>query len=193
MSMSKPMLRRPTEPWDSFLKELDSAMDEAVRLDCIGGFVISQLYGLDRATADLDVVELVPGRSARLLTDLGCRGSVLHRRYRVYLDRVGVAALPESYEDRLSEMFPGTFQYLRLMAVDPYDLALSKLERNSQKDRDDVRFLARRIPLDLKLLRDRYATEIRWQLGQPEREDLTLQLWIDAIEEDRATLPSIDL
>ena len=26
------------------------------------------------------------------------------------------------------------------MALDPYDLALSKLKRNSQKDRDDVRF-----------------------------------------------------
>jgi hypothetical protein len=28
--------------------------------------------------------------------------------------------------------------------------------------------------------------ELRWQLGNPEREDLTLQLWIDAIEEERS-------
>jgi len=38
------------------------------------------------------------------------------------------------------------------MALDPHDLALSKLERNSQKDRDDVRFLARSIPFDLDIL-----------------------------------------
>ena len=36
-------------------------------------------------------------------------------------------------------MFPGTFKHLRLFACDPYDVALSKLERNIQRDRDDVR------------------------------------------------------
>ena len=39
---------RPPEPWDSFLKDLDAAVDAPVRLDCIGGFVVTQLYGLDR-------------------------------------------------------------------------------------------------------------------------------------------------
>ena len=47
-------------------------------------------------------------------------------------------------------MFPGAYRNLHLMALDPYDLALSKLERNSQKDRDDVRFLARRVPEDME-------------------------------------------
>jgi hypothetical protein len=72
------------------------------------------------------------------------------------------------------------------MALDPYDLALSKLERNSQKDRDDVRFLARTVPLDLNILQQRYRNEFRWQLGVPAREDLTLQLWTEVILEDRA-------
>ena len=82
-------------------------------------------------------------------------------------------------------MFPNAYQHLRLMAVDPYDLALSKLERNGQKDRDDVRFLARSVPLDLDILKQRYQTELRWQLGVPEREDLTLKLWLEMIQEDR--------
>jgi hypothetical protein len=73
------------------------------------------------------------------------------------------------------------------MAADPYDLALSKLERDSQKDRDDVRYLGRTIPLDLEILRNRYDKEMRWQLGVPQREDLTLKLWIEMIEEDRAS------
>jgi hypothetical protein len=30
----------------------------------------------------------------------------------------------------------------------------------------------------------RYTTELRWQLGVPKREDLTPQLWLDAIRED---------
>jgi len=83
------------------------------------------------------------------------------------------------------EMFPDAYRHLRLMALDPYDLALSKLERNSQKDRDDVRFLARSVPLDPEVLKRRYATELRWQLGRPEREDLTLRLWSEIILEDK--------
>ncbi len=74
---------RPPEPWDSFFKELDEAVDTTVRLDCIGGFVVTLLYGLTRPT------------------------------------------------------------------------------------------------------QERYATELRWQLGVPKREDLTMQLWLEAIREDR--------
>jgi hypothetical protein len=64
-----------------------------------------------------------------------------------------------------AEIFSGTFQHLRLLALDPYDLALSKLERNIQRDRDDVLHLARTVPLDLEVLKDRYQKELRWQLG----------------------------
>jgi len=87
-------------------------------------------------------------------------------------------------------MFPGTFRHLRLMALDPYDLALTKLERNIERDRNDVRHLARTVPFDLDLLRERYQTEQRPYLGNPEREDLTLKLWIEAIAEDRANSKS---
>jgi hypothetical protein len=177
--------KRPPEPWDSFLQELDAAVNNNVRLDCIGGFVVTQLYGLNRPTADLDVIELAPRDVAEIVMALGVLGGPLSKKHHVYLDRVGVAAVPENYEDRLIEMFPDAYRYLRLMALDPYDLALSKLERNNRKDRDDVRYLARTIPFDLSVLQERYATEMRWQLGRPDREDLTLQLWIEAIEEDR--------
>jgi hypothetical protein len=71
------------------------------------------------------------------------------------------------------------------MALDPYDLALSKLERNIQRDRDDVRHLARTVPFDLDTLEERYQAELRWQMAIPKREDLTLKLWIDAILEER--------
>ncbi len=72
-------------------------------------------------------------------------------------------------------------------ALSAYDPALSKLERNGQKDRDDVRFLARRVPFDLDLLQVRYTTELRWQPGISERQDLTLKLWLEMIREDRNT------
>lgn len=181
---------RPPAPWDSFFGELDAAADSTVRLDCIGGFVVTLLYGLDRPTADVDVVELAPREAGQTLMQLGMRGGPLHEKHRIYLDRAAIAAIPESHEERLVEMFPGAYGNLRIMALDPYDLALSKLERNSQKDRDDVRFLARRVPFDLDLLQARYATELRFQLGVPEREDLTMRLWLEMIREDRSTTPA---
>jgi len=92
---------------------------------------------------------------------------------------------PEDYEERLVDMYPKAFAQLRLLALDPYDLALSKLERNIQKDRDDVKHLALTVPLDLNVLKARYQKELRWQLGNPEREDLTLKLWTEMIEETR--------
>ncbi|MGA9980366.1 MAG: hypothetical protein WBQ08_17230 [Candidatus Sulfotelmatobacter sp.] len=50
------------------------------------------------------------------------RGGLLHKKYKIYLDHVGVAHVPEDYEDRLTEIFPGVFKYLRLFALDPSDL-----------------------------------------------------------------------
>ncbi len=174
------------EPWLSFLRELDAAVHEEVRLDCMGGFVVTLVYGFSRATGDLDVLEIAPSAAGRSIFERGMRGSPLHKKYKIYLDRVGVAKVPENYEDRLTEIFPKTFKHLRLLALDPYDLALSKLERNIERDREDVKHLARAVPFDLEILQDRYQKELRWQVGNPEREDLTLRLWIDAITEERS-------
>jgi len=173
------------EPWLSFLRELDSVVETEIRLDCMGGFVVTMVYGFSRPTADLDVLEIAPREAGKAMLELGVQGGRLHKKYKIYLDPVGVAHAPEDYEERLTEIFPKTFKHLRLCALDPYDLALSKLERNIQKDRDDVKYLAKTVPLDLEVLRERYQKELRWQLGNPEREDLTLRLWIEAIEEER--------
>jgi hypothetical protein len=174
------------EPWFSFLQELDELATETVRMDCIGGFVVIMLHGLNRTTADVDVLEIAPRSMADAFSRVAMLGGPLFQKYGVYLDRVTVAQPPYEYESRLQEMFPGVFRRLRLMALDPYDLALTKLERNIERDRNDVRHLARLIPFDLDLLRERYQAELRPYLGNPKREDLTLKLWIDAIEEDRA-------
>jgi len=174
------------EPWRSFLGELDQHATEETRLDCMGGFVVTVLYGSSRETSDLDVLLIAPAGQRTLLLELGARGGKLHKKYRVYLDYVGVTKVPEDYEERLTEMFAGAFKRLWICALDPYDLALSKLERNLQRDRDDVKHLARTVPFDLDVLRERYEQEMRWQLGNPEREDLTLKLWIEMIEEDRS-------
>src|SRR5438552_16427628 len=94
-------------PWREFLLEVDDLLSEPIALHCLGGFVTTARYGLRRVTGDL------------------------------YFQHVTVASLPDSYGDRLTELFPGQFRHLTLFALEPHDLALSKLARNSPVDRED--------------------------------------------------------
>ncbi len=174
------------DPWKSFFAEIDAALNQEVALHCLGGFVAKIMYDLPRETSDVDVLPIASNNEIDSVISLAVEGSELHKKYGVYLQVVGVATIPEGYESRLTEMFAGTFKHLRLFALDPYDLALSKIERNSQRDRDDVKHLAHVVPFDLELLRSRFENELKPNLAIPERESLTLQLWIEAIEEERA-------
>ncbi len=136
------------------------------------------------------MIEIAPKSAAAAFAEVATEGGKLHRKYKVYLDQVTVAQPPYEYESRLREMFPGVFHRLRLMALDPYDLALSKLDRNIERDRSDVRYLARTIPFDLNLLQERYKVELRPYLTNLRRADLSLQNWIEDIKEDRAAIDS---
>lgn len=98
----------------------------------------------------------------------------------MYLQHVTVTSYPDSYDSRLLEMFPGQFERLRIFALDPYDLALTKLDRNTPKDRDDVEYLAKHVPLDPKVLRERYEKELRPYLTRQEWHDQTLQFWLES-------------
>jgi len=125
-------------PWAEFLGELDALFTDQVQLHCIGGFVVSLFYGLPRPTGDMDYYAVFPVHCVNDLHAAAGPGSPLCKKYKVYLQHAGVTSVPENYEARLLEMFAGQLKKLRLYAVEPYDLILSKLERNSQKDRDDV-------------------------------------------------------
>jgi hypothetical protein len=181
------MPRDLAQPWRGFLADLDALVVHDVYLHCCGGFVITMRHGLARTTADLDVLSIVPGEDQPKLAHLAGRGSPLHQTHGVCLDVVMVATYPEGYEERLTEMHAGTFRHIHLMALDPYDLVLAKLTRNADRDRADVEYLATAAPLDVAVLRERYQREMRAYVSIAEREDLTLELWIDIIQEVQGT------
>jgi hypothetical protein len=80
------------------------------------GFVVAVLYNLQRSTADIDVVEVVPSVALGPLLEAAGRNSELARKHGVYIDAGGrVATLPESYADRLTELFPATFTNIKLL------------------------------------------------------------------------------
>src|SRR6202162_4764440 len=171
----------PREPWVSFLKALDDALKDSVELHCIGGFVITMHFGLSRATSDIDILAAVPHERLAELQRLGGSGSDLHRRFKVYLQPVTVASYTEDYESRLVRMWRSLrSRRIQLYALEAHDLALTKLERNSDVDRQDVLDLARAGHLDAATLQDRYLKEFRPNLvSNAEKHDLTLILWIE--------------
>ncbi len=173
---------QPPEPWHSFFLDIDKAFDQPVALQCIGGFAIAMLYGLPRPTVDVDFLSVVPPDEMGRLEALAGMGSALHRKHGVYVQHVGIVTVPESYEDRLIPIFPGAYGRVRLTGLEGHDLALSKLERNSGRDREDVKFLSRAVPLDPATLEDRYRSELRPYLAAAERHDLAMRLWTEMLQ-----------
>jgi hypothetical protein len=172
---------KPPEPWHSFFRDIDKAFDQPIALQSIGGFAIAMLYGLPRPTVDVDFLSVVPAGEIGRLDALAGMGSALDRKHGVHVQHVGIVTVPENYEKRLIPIFPAAYRRVHLAGLEAHDLALSKLERNSARDREDVKFLARAVPLNLTTLEGRYRSELRPYLAAAERHDLTMRLWIDML------------
>ena len=169
------------EPWHSFFAEIDQSLDEPVALHCIGGFAIAMLYGLPRPTVDVDYLTVIPVGMTGPLQSFAGEGSALHKKHGVYLQQVGIVTVLENYRDRMTPILPSAFRRLVLLGLEAHDLALSKLERNSARDREDIKFLARAAPLDLSVLETRYHSELRPYLANISRHDLTMRLWLEML------------
>jgi len=175
------MTANPPSPWKEFLEELDGLLNEPIKLHCIGGFAIVAAYGLPRSTNDLDYFSLEPYNRARELQEMAGEGSPLARKHRVHVHHAAIATVSENYEKRLIELFPARFKNLGLFVLDAYDIVLSKLSRNLERDRQDVDYLAKTQNLDPYLLRERYQEELRPNLiGPAVRHDATLNFWLEA-------------
>jgi hypothetical protein len=145
----------------------------------LGGFVLAALYGLPRPTADIDYIAALPGEEAENIQAVAGPESALAKKHKVHVQHVTVADYPEDYEGRLQEIFPRRFTNLCLLALDPHDIVLSKLTRNSPVDDSDVEFLVRRGVLDPAVLRERYEKELRPNIFNQQKHDTTLKLWLD--------------
>ena len=155
-----PAAAEPAEPWRSFLRDLDQGLRGSIELRCLGGFVVTQHYGIGRETSDIDFLTVIAQSPEDDIERLAGLGSELHRKYGLYMQHVGIAT-PSDYVTRLTRMSPSAaWKRLNLLALDAIDLGLSKLERNSDRERDDVLRLARAGHLDRDVLKARYLGEL---------------------------------
>lgn len=181
---SAPFAKVPVEPWKSFLTELDALLKGPVELRCLGGFVVTQQYGVGRETSDIDYLTVVAQSPDDNIEALAGLGSILHRKYRLYMQHVGVATPPSDYASRMTRMFPAAhWKKLTLFALDATDIALSKLERNSDRDREDFLRLTRAGYIDTRILKERYYAEHRpYLLSKHTWHDKTLALWLQMVQ-----------
>jgi hypothetical protein len=70
-------------------------------------------------------------------------------------------------------------QKLSLWVLEPYDLLLTKLARNSPKDREDAKFLIQKEKLEFTTFYARWQEEMAPWIANRERHELTTQLWKD--------------
>jgi Nucleotidyltransferase of unknown function (DUF6036) len=164
------------KPWPDFLMEVDALLSRTVNLHCIGGFVVTALYGISRFTADLDYIQAVPQEARGELEKLAGVESALCKKYRLFFQSVGIADVPDEYASRLQELKVG-LKKLELSALDPYDLLLSKVSRNSPKDREDARYLIAALKLDFKTFRERWEKEMVPWIANRQKHELTIELW----------------
>jgi len=125
---------------------------------------MNMAYGSPRPTGDIDFMSVTPRSLSNQLLLLAGVGSILSRKHRLYLHSV-FTNLPDDYETRISPLFPGQLEYIRLFSLEAHDLALAKLERNDARDRQDVSYLAHARLIDPETLQQRYRQEMRPYLG----------------------------
>jgi Nucleotidyltransferase of unknown function (DUF6036) len=150
-----------------------------VELHCFGGFVLATCYELPRPTGDVDYLTATPHAGAAIIEALAGEESELAKKHRLHFQRVTIADVPEDYDQRLVRIFAKDFAKLRLLAFEVHDIVLSKLSRNHPKDLEDAQFLAKAGWLDPAILRERYRKELRPNLANERRHDLTLELWLE--------------
>lgn len=164
------------KPWPDFLKEVDTKLSQRIDLQCLGGFVLTVLHAIPRPTDDLDYIAVISRSVADEIEQVAGKGSALCKKYRLYFQSVGIADLPEDYESRLQEI-KVNLEKLKLWALEPYDLLLSKVTRNSPKDQDDAKRLISKLKLDFKTFHDRWERELAPMVSNRRTHDLAIELW----------------
>lgn len=177
----------PHEPWRSFVLAIDGKLSEDVSLHCIGGFAVTLHYGVGRTTSDLDFL-VSDNAQAAMVQKIAGLGTDLDRRFKIHVHPVAIVTYPEDYQSRLVPMWETLpTAHLKLFALEAHDLALTKLERNQDVDRDDIFALAAKGLLDPSVLEERYRAEVRPNLPRADRGDLTIEIWMEIIRDARRT------
>lgn len=142
-----------------FLRAVDEALTDAATITMIGGSALALGYGVEIFTNDIDTYRsnLEPLRPA---IENACGRTGL----RIPFANASIAQLPPGFEERARRILPELVR-LEVWAIDPYDLAASKLLRGNAHDREQLADLHDLTPLDRPTLVARFTELIEIQVG----------------------------
>lgn len=124
------------ETLESTLKELGKRVPPGSQLQLLGGGALT-LLGSPRPSLDIDFVgdDVHPNELHRTILNIA-------KEMGLFVDVVPIdrfIPLPDGHEDR--NIHIGQFENLEIYVIDPYSIALSKVDRGSFTDYDDILFL----------------------------------------------------
>lgn len=138
---------------NEFLDALGECLEEPATVVLVGSSAIILGHGVTTTTIDIDTLHPCPPalqiaiQQARRVTGLA-----------VPVGPPGVVQMPEGFEDRLVRL--KTRGQLELFILEKHDLAISKMLRAVEHDRQHVQALHRRDPLDLETLVERFERDM---------------------------------
>lgn len=124
------------ETLESILKEFGKRVPPGSQLHLLGGGALT-LLGSPRPSLDIDFVgdDVHPNELHRTILSIA-------KEMDLFVDAVPIdrfVPLPEGHENRAIHI--GQFENLEIFVIDPYSIALSKVDRGSFTDYDDILFL----------------------------------------------------
>lgn len=142
----------------TFLRAVNGALNEPVRLVVIGGTAIALKYDARHSTTDVDITSssaplAIALERAREQTGLPVPVQAVG----------GVVFAPDDYEERLERVSLGNLERLTVFVPEKHDLALMKVSRGLEHDLQGVEEIHRASPLQLETLLERF--EQTWVVG----------------------------
>lgn len=143
----------------SFLHAVDDNLSSPARIVVLGGGALALAHDDTYRTTDIDLWN-TPSRDVLR----ACERAREQTGLRVTMEHSGVSDAPYSVDDRLVSVLHD-LKYLKVLAFDRYDVALSKVIRGYSKDLDAIHSLHQRHPLDAETLVNLYLSEMDHIMG----------------------------
>jgi hypothetical protein len=167
------MRRLDREQIVRFLRALDSALEEDLKIFVVGGLAAVLNYGATVKTSDMDVFAIVSGSATDLTTAAHVASDITG--IVLPIGPASVTDLPWNYEDRLKTVRGLKFKKLTMIVPDKYDLALSKTVRGYEHDMEAIASMHEHHRLSEKTLVKRFEDEI-WKSALGDERNFALNM-----------------
>ena len=168
---------------ETFLFAVDDALEDRARLTVIGGSALTLGYAVEVFTNDIDTYSSDLERVNRAAA-VARKKSELP----IPLANSSIAQVPSGFEQRLKRVLP-SLQRLEVWVLDPYDLAVSKLLRGDEHDRQQLVALHEQVQFDKTALVSRFMELMADYVGDPTEPRWALFHFVDELWGELAALP----